>query len=49
MLTEIVYAARRLWKDRWTAAAAVLVSALGAGLSTSLFAVAYGVLLRPLP
>jgi predicted permease len=48
-MSEIIYAGRRLWKDRWSTAAAILVSALGAGLNTALFAIVYGVLLRPLP
>ncbi|HTI36328.1 MAG TPA: ABC transporter permease, partial [Vicinamibacterales bacterium] len=48
-MTEIIYTGRRLWKDRWSTAAAILVSALGAGLNTALFAIVYGVLLRPLP
>lgn len=48
-MIEITTAIRRLRRDPWTAAAAVLVAALGAGLNTAVFAIAYGVLLRPLP
>ena len=33
----------------WAAGAAIIAAALGAGLNTAVFAVAYGVLLRPLP
>src|SRR5439155_2206834 len=36
-------------QDRWSAAAAILVGALGSGLNTAVFAIAYGVLIRPLP
>src|SRR3954463_9782195 len=49
MLTELRLATRRLLADRWAAAGAGLASALGAGLNTAVFAVAYGVLVRPLP
>jgi putative ABC transport system permease protein len=49
MLTEISVAARRLLQDRWSAAAAILVAALGTGLNTAVFALAYAVLIRPLP
>jgi hypothetical protein len=49
MLTEVNVAARRLVQDRWSAAAAILVAALGSGLNTAVFAIAYGVLIRPLP
>jgi hypothetical protein len=48
MLTELRFAARRLLHDRSTTLAAVLAVALGAGFSVAVFAVAYGVLLRPL-
>src|SRR5688572_4519830 len=47
--SELRLAARRLRADRWAAAGAILAAALGAGLNTAVFAVAYGVLLRPLP
>ena len=46
---ELRIAARRLLSDPWAAGAAILAAALGAGLNTAVFAVAYGVLLRPLP
>ncbi|HEY7058098.1 MAG TPA: hypothetical protein VH458_16290, partial [Vicinamibacterales bacterium] len=49
MLDELKIAARRLLDDRWFAAAAVLVAALGTGLNTAVFTIAYGVLVRPLP
>src|SRR5471030_305239 len=47
--SELRIAARRLLADRWAAGGAILAAALGAGLNTAVFAVAYGVLLRPLP
>lgn len=46
---ELRIAARRLRHDRWSAGGAILAAALGAGLNTAVFAVAYGILLRPLP
>jgi len=49
VIDELRYAIRRLRSDGWATLAAVLAAALGAGLNTSVFAVAYGVLLRPLP
>jgi predicted permease len=49
VLAEIRQAARRLLADRWTSASAILAAALGAGLNAAVFAVADGVLLRPLP
>lgn len=49
VLNELRLAVRRLRGDRWAAASAILAAALGAGLNTAVFAVAYGVLLRPLP
>jgi putative ABC transport system permease protein len=49
MLTELRFAARRLLRDRSATLAAVLAVALGAGFTVAVFAVAYGVLLRPLP
>ena len=48
-MQEIVLALRRLRRDPWAVAGAVLAAALGAGLNTAVFAVAYGVLGRPLP
>src|SRR5688572_14084353 len=47
--SELRLAVRRLRGDRWAAGGAILAAALGAGLNTAVFAVAYGVLLRPLP
>jgi putative ABC transport system permease protein len=49
VLNELRLAVRRLRGDRWAAGGAILAAALGAGLNTAVFAVAYGVLLRPLP
>lgn len=49
LLSEIGFAARRLLRDPWSTAAAILVAGLGTGLNTAVFAVAYGVLMRPLP
>src|SRR5204863_5520179 len=49
LLSELRPAIRRLASDRWSAVAAVFAAALGSGLNTAVFAVAYGVLLRPLP
>lgn len=49
LLNELRLAVRRLRGDRWAAGGAILAAALGAGLNTAVFAVAYGVLLRPLP
>jgi putative ABC transport system permease protein len=47
--SEIRFAARRLLQDRWSAAAAILVIALGTGLNTAVFTIAYAVLVRSLP
>ena len=47
--SELTFAARRLAADRWATGAAILAIAIGAGLNTAVFAVAYGILLRPLP
>ena len=49
LLTELRQASRRLAADPWAAGAAIVAAALGAGLNAAVFAVAYGVLLRPLP
>jgi putative ABC transport system permease protein len=49
LLGELGPAIRRLLSDRWAAIGGILAAALGAGLNTAVFAVAYGVLLRPLP
>jgi putative ABC transport system permease protein len=48
-LTDLRLAARSLASTPWTTAAAVLVLALGTGVNTAVFAVTYGILLRPLP
>lgn len=48
-VSELRFASRRLLAIRWTAAAAITVIALGNGLNTGVFAIGYGVLLRPLP
>ena len=46
---ELQLAVRRLLRDRWAASGAIIAAALGAGLNTAVFAVAYGILARPLP
>ncbi|RPJ73943.1 MAG: FtsX-like permease family protein, partial [Acidobacteria bacterium] len=48
-LYDLRLGARSLLATRWTTAAAVLILALGTGVNTSVLAVAYGILLRPLP
>ena len=48
-MREIALALRRLRRDPWATAGAVVAAALGAGLNTAVFAVAFGVLGRPLP
>jgi putative ABC transport system permease protein len=48
-LHDVKVAARSLAAARWTTAAAILILALGTGVNTSVLAVAYGILLRPLP
>jgi putative ABC transport system permease protein len=48
-LTDIKLAVRSLSATRWTTTAAVLILALGTGVNTAVLAVAYGILLRPLP
>jgi putative ABC transport system permease protein len=48
-LHDLKVGARSLFAARWTTAAAVLILALGTGVNTSVLAVAYGILLRPLP
>lgn len=48
-LTDLKFAVRSLASTRWTTAAAILVLALGTGVNTAVFAVTYGILLRPLP
>lgn len=46
---DLKIGARSLFAARGTTAAAVLILALGTGVNTSVLAVAYGILLRPLP
>jgi len=48
-LQDLRFALRSFRRAPWPAAAAALTLALGTGLNTAVVAVAYGVLLRPLP
>lgn len=48
-LHDLRIAFRTLVATPWTTGAAVLILALGTGVNTSVLAVAYGILLRPLP
>lgn len=48
-LHDLKVAFRSLIAARWTSGAAILILALGTGVNTSVVAVAYGILLRPLP
>jgi predicted permease len=47
--TDVKLAVRSLASTPWTAMAAILILALGTGVNTAVLAVAYGILLRPLP
>ncbi len=49
MWNELAVALRRLLHDRSSAGAAIVVSAIGTGLNVAVFAVVYGVLVRPMP
>ena len=43
------YAARTLWRAPFFTIAATVTLAIGIGVNTAMFAVVYGVLIRPLP
>jgi putative ABC transport system permease protein len=49
MISDVRYAVRTLVIHPWFALAAALTLALGIGANTAIFAVLYGVLLKPLP
>lgn len=48
-LQDVRYAARTLWRAPLFSFAATLTLAIGIGINTAMFAVVYGVLIRPLP
>ena len=52
-MAGVVFDLRSAWRAlraaRWTTVAAITTLALGTGANTAVFAVAYGVLFRPLP
>jgi putative ABC transport system permease protein len=49
LLSDLRLAARGLRATPWTTAMAVLTLALGTGLTTAMYAAAYGILVRPMP
>ena len=49
LVQDLRYTLRMIGRNRGFVAAAVLTIALGVGINTAVFSVAYGVLLRPLP